>query len=55
MREKKIQCKIFKLQFQLLGYENISVLDGGLHKWEKDGYPVSSGDEKPKVNLLHVF
>lgn len=34
---------------QLYGHRNTSVLDGGLRKWVRDGYPVTT--EEPDVEV----
>ncbi len=32
-----------------LGHEKVSVLDGGITRWETEGYPIESGESKPYV------
>lgn len=33
--------------FRVFGHDNVVVLDGGLPKWEAEGKPLASGEEKP--------
>lgn len=33
--------------FRVFGHDNVVVLDGGLPKWEAEGRPLASGEEKP--------
>jgi thiosulfate/3-mercaptopyruvate sulfurtransferase len=37
-------------QFRAYGHPNVSVLEGGLNKWEADGNPVSTGGILPEKN-----
>ena len=36
--------------FKAMGHSNVKVLDGGLPKWIKDGFPVESCDRDFKVD-----
>jgi 3-mercaptopyruvate sulfurtransferase SseA len=35
--------------FQAYGHNDVSVLDGGLNKWEADGHDTEEGDVKAEV------
>ncbi|XP_007421081.1 3-mercaptopyruvate sulfurtransferase [Python bivittatus] len=40
--------------FRIFGHDAVSVLDGGLKNWMKEGYPVSSGKSHPTSAEFHA-
>jgi 3-mercaptopyruvate sulfurtransferase SseA len=45
--------KVF-LYILLYGHDNISILDGGLKKWVRDGYPVTTDEPEVEVNIVII-
>ena len=40
---------------QYYGHTKVSVLDGGLAKWEQDGYKTTSAKTTKKVNIYNYY